>query len=244
MYLLLILGMYNEGNMQYIAASVQALPPGLSAAVGMDTVPTTLTDFAADYFYRFLVQLFLTLHVTIVPIRLVVSHVDSGAMAYLLSTPNSRASVVGTQAVYLVASLAVMAFVLTCVGVGFAAAVQPGLLDVGAFVRLNFSVFLLSLAMAAITFFCSCAFNESKPAVAVSVAVLVGFFVVAVIARIGHGQGLYGVIDHLSIYHLLKAREIVSGQANTWLNNGLLAAIAGAGIGGGTIVFSRKDLPL
>ena len=52
-YLLLILGMYDEGNMQFIAASVEALPPGLSAAVGMDTVPTTLVDFAADYFYGF-----------------------------------------------------------------------------------------------------------------------------------------------------------------------------------------------
>jgi ABC-2 type transport system permease protein len=111
-------------------------------------------------------------------------------------------------------------------------------------VRLNFSVFLLSVAMAAISFLCSCTFNESKAAIGGSVAILVGFFVVAVIARIGHGQGVYGVIDHFSIYHLLKAREIVSGQANTWLNNGLLAAIAGAGIGGGILVFSKKDLPL
>jgi len=41
-YLLLILGMYDEGNMQFIEASVKALPPGLSAAVGMDTSPRRL----------------------------------------------------------------------------------------------------------------------------------------------------------------------------------------------------------
>ena len=90
----------------------------------------------ADYFYGFLVQLFLTLHVAILSIRLVVSYVDRGAMSYLLSTPNSRAKVVGTQAAYLVVSLAVMAVVLTSAAVAFCAAVQPGLLDLGAFVAL------------------------------------------------------------------------------------------------------------
>lgn len=243
-YLLLILGMYDEQNMQYIEASVAALPPELSAAVGMDTVPTSLTDFAANYFYGFLVQLFLTLHVAIVPIRLVVSHVDRGAMSYLLSTPNSRRAVVTTQAVYLVASLVVMAVCLTSAGVVFSAAVHPGALDLGAFVSLNITVLLLSVALASFTFFFSCAFDESRKAIGVSAAVLVGFFVVSVIARIGHGEGVYGIIDRFSIYTLVKARAIIEGEANLWVSNGLLVLIAALGIGGGIAVFSRRDLPL
>lgn len=244
MYLLLILGMYDQENMQYIESSIESLPPGLSAAVGMDTVPTSLTDFAATYFYRFLVQLFLTVHVAIVPIRLIVSHVDRGAMSYLLSTPNSRKAVVGTQAVYLVASLAVMAVVLTTVGIAFAAAVHPGDLDIAAFAKLNLAVFLLSVAMGAITFFFSCAFDEARSAIVASTAVLVGFFVISVIARIGHGHGAYGIIDHFSIYYLVKARAIVSGEAGLLFGNGVLALIGAAGIGGGLLVFSRRDLPL
>ena len=243
-YLLLILGMYDEGNMQFIQASVEALPPGLSAAVGMDTVPTSLTDFAADYFYGFLVQLVLTLHVVILPIRLVVSFVDRGAMSYLLSTPNSRSKVAGTQAVYLVVSVTVMAVVLTSVATAFCAAVHPGLLEFGAFVKLNFTVLLLSIALGAIVFFFSCTFNETKTAIGVSAAVLVGFFVISVIARIGHGEGVYGIIDRFSIYYLLKSRAIVNGEVNLWLNNGLLALIAAAGLGGGVLVFSKRDLPL
>jgi ABC-2 type transport system permease protein len=244
MYLLLILGIYDEGNMQYIESSIQTIPPGLAAAVGMDTVPTSLTDFAATYFYRFLVQLFLTVHVAIVPIRLVVSYVDRGAMSYLLSTPNSRTTVAGTQAVYLVASLAVMAIVLTSVGVLFCAAVQPGQLDLGAFVTLNFAIFLLSVALGAITFFFSCAFDEARTAIVASAAVLIGFFIISVIARIGHGQGVYGIIDHFSIYYLVQARAVVGGEVNLFISNGLLALIGAAGIGGGLFVFSRKDLPL
>jgi len=182
--------------------------------------------------------------VAILPIRLVVSYVDRGAMSSLLSTPNSRTKVVGTQAAYLVANLAVMAVVLTSVAVAFCAAVHPGLLDLEAFVKLNFAVFLLSVALGAITFFFSCVFNEARTAIGVSAAILVGFFVVSVIARIGHGEGVYGIIGHFSIYHLLKSREIINGQANLWLNNGLLALISAAGIGGGLYILSRKDLPL
>ena len=244
MYLLLILGMYDEENMQYIESSIQSLPPGLSAAVGMDTVPTSLTDFAATYFYRFLVQLFLTVHVAIVPIRLMVSYVDRGAMSYLLSTPNSRTAVAGTQAVYLVASLAVMAVVLTAIGVTFAAAVHPGMLDVGAFVHLNIAVFLLSVALGAITFYFSCVFDEARSAIVASTAILIGFFVISVIGRIGHGDGVYGVIDHFSIYYLVRSRLIVTGDVNLWLSNGLLALIGVAGIGGGIRTFAKRDLPL
>jgi len=56
-------------------------------------------------------------------------------------------------------------------------------------------------------------------------------------------EGVYGIIDHFSIYYLLKSRAIVNGEVNLWLSNGLLALIAAAGIGGGILVFSRKDLP-
>ncbi|MFC2075572.1 ABC transporter permease subunit [candidate division KSB1 bacterium] len=243
-YLLLILGIYDEENMQFIEASVKALPPGLSAAVGMDTVPTSLTDFAAEYFYAFLIQLFLTLHLTILPIRLVVSYVDRGTMSYLLSTPNSRAKVIGTQAVYLVVSLAAMATILTSVAMAFSAAVHPGQLDLMAFLNLNFAAFLLSVALGAITFFFSCTFNEAKTVIGVSAAILVGFFVISVIARLGHGEGVYGIIDRFSIYYLLRSRDIINGEVNLWLNNALLLLIAATGIGGGILVFSRRDLPL
>ncbi len=153
-------------------------------------------------------------------------------------------AVAGTQAAYLVASLVAMAVVLTAAGMGFCAVVHPGLLDVGAFVELNFTVLMLSVALGAVTFFVSCASDESKTAIGVSAAILVGFFVISVIARIGHEQGVYAVIDRFSIYTLVKARAIIEGEANQWLSNGLLALFAVVGIGGGLLVFSRRDLPL
>lgn len=243
-YLVLILGMYDEGNMQFIAASVEALPKGLSAAVGMDTVPTELVDFAANYFYGFLVQLFLTMHAVIVPIRLVVSYVDRGAMSYLLSTPNRRVAVVGTQAIYLVGSFAVLALVLTGCGLVFCAIVHPGLLDVGAFLRINLAVFLLSVALSSITFYFSCRFDESRLAIATSSAILVGFFVISLVGRIGHGKGVYAIIERLSIYHLVQPRAIVTGEANLWITNGALVLIAALAFAAALRTFARRDLPL
>jgi ABC-2 type transport system permease protein len=243
-YLVMILSMFNPENLEAIAASIEAAPPALAAAVGMDVIPTTLTDFAANYFYRFLVQLFLLVHVIILPLRLMVRHVDRGSMGYLLSTPNSRAGIAGTQAAYMVASLAVMAAVLTAAALAFARATSLGAMDVAAFLSLNLATFLLSVAMASITFFCSCLWNETRWAAGVSTAVLVTFFVLSLIGRYGHDQGLYGVASRFSIFRLLRARAIVGGDVNMLVNDELLVLIAALGIGGGIAVFRRRDLPL
>lgn len=103
---------------------------------------------------------------------------------------------------------------------------------------------MLSVALETITFFVSCAFNESKTSIGVSAAILVGFFVISVVPRIGHGHGVYAIFDRSSIYTLVKARAFIEGEANLWLSSGLLALTAAAGIGGGLRVFSRRDLPL
>jgi ABC-2 type transport system permease protein len=241
-YLMLIMSMFDPDNLEALKASIETAPPALAAAVGMNVIPTTLTDFAANYFYGFLVQLFLVVHVILLPLRLVVRHVDRGSMAYLLSTPTGRVGVAGTQAFYMVASLAVLALVLTGGALAFSAAKSPGAMDVPAFVSLNLTTFLLSVAMASITFFFSCVFDEMRNAAGAATAVLVTFFVLSLVSRYGHGEGVYGTLDRLSIFHLLPARAIVMGEANVWLNNGLLLAIAGLGIGGGMAAFRGRDL--
>ena len=137
-YLVLILSMYDEGIVQTLEAMVEVYPPGMLAAVGMDKIPTDLTHFAASYFYDFLVQLLLLVHVIILPIRLVVKHVDDGSMSYLLSTPNSRVKIVVTQAIYMVLSLGIMMVVVTAIAVLFSQSVSPGKLDIRAFLSLSF----------------------------------------------------------------------------------------------------------
>lgn len=243
-YLIMILGMYDPENLKQIAAAIEMAPPALAAAVGMDVIPTTLTDFIANYFYRFLIQLFLIVHVIILPIRLVAKYVDSGSMSYLLSTPNSRIKIATTQMIYLTLSLFVMAIVITGIALLFCQSRFPGDLDVPAFLSLNFATFLVSLAMGAVVFFFSCLMNEVKSAAAWGTGILVVFFVLSLVGKYGHSEGFYGVLERFSIFHLLRARAIVQGEVNMVANNTILLAIILIFFGGSVLVFKKKDLPL
>jgi len=242
-YLVLILSMYDEKIIQSIRVMIEMYPPGMMAAVGMDKIPTNLIDFAANYYYDFLVQMFLLVHVIILPIRLVVKYVDNGSMSYLLSTPNSRVEIVVTQAVYLILSLGVMMAAVTAIAVLFSQSFSPGTLDIPAFLSLNLATYLTALAMASIVFFFSCFWNSTIYAAGSGSAVLVLFFIFSMIGRFGHNEGVYGIISKVSIFQFLQARAIINGEVNMWINSAILLLITAGSTGAGITVFRRKDLP-
>lgn len=243
-YLMLIVMIYNPETMQQIEAAINMVPEGLAAAVGMDSIPVDITDFIANYFYGFLVQLFLLVHVIILPIRLVVSEVDNGSMAYLLSTKVSRRVVISTKAIYMVLSLFAMVAVMTLVATIASVSMFPGDLDILAFMSLNFTTFLVALAMASIVFFFSSIMNQSMHAIVAGAGILVLFFVLSLVARYGHSEGFYAVLGNLSIFRFLQARAIISGEINMWINNSILVLIVVGFLVAGIYRFSKRDLPL
>jgi ABC-2 type transport system permease protein len=243
-YLILIASIYNPENLKNMEAALKMVPADISATVGMDTIPTSLTDFIASYFYGFLIQLFLVIHVIILPVRLIVKYVDRGSMSFLLSTPNSRLKMIVTKVVYMAASLAVMVIIMTAPAMIYSVSSHPGALDIPAFLSLNFTTYLVALAMASISFFFSCLWNNVKYAAGSSTAVLTAFFIFALIGRYGHHEGIYAIVESFSIFRLLQSREIAAGDINMVLNNGLLILITAIFIGGGLMAFKKKDLPL
>lgn len=244
LYLILIISVYNPENLKNLEAALKMIPAEISATVGMDAIPTSLTDFIAAYFYDFLIQLFLIIHVIILSVRLVVRYVDRGSMSYLLSTPNSRLKIIITKVVYMSASLAVMIIIMTVLAIIYSASSHPGALNIPAFLSLNFTTYLVALAMASISFFFSCLWNNVKYAAGSSTAILAAFFVFTLIGKYGHHKGIYTIVESFSIFQLLQSREIVAGDINMVLNNGLLILIIAIFIGGGLLVFKKKDLPL
>jgi TRAP-type mannitol/chloroaromatic compound transport system permease large subunit len=98
--------------------------------------------------------------------------------------------------------------------------------------------------MAAVSFFFSCIWSETKHAVGCSTAVLVSFFVLTLVGRYGHHEGFYGVAGKVSIFQLLPARAIVSGETNMLVNDGILIVLIAVFVVGGVYAFSRRDLPL
>ena len=79
--------------------SMAAAMPELFAAFGMAGTPATLTEFLVNYLYGFLLLVFPLVMSILLANRLVASYVDSGAVAYLLASPHSRAAIIATQAV-------------------------------------------------------------------------------------------------------------------------------------------------
>ncbi|MFO8059141.1 MAG: ABC transporter permease subunit, partial [Bacillota bacterium] len=144
MYLSIIISMYDPENIQNMADLVEMLPEELVAAMGFDAAVTDLTSFIASYYYNFLIFLFSLVYCIIVGNRLVAGHVDRGSMAYLLSTPSSRVKIITTQAVFLMASVALLIILIALAGLAFSSAMFPGELNIGDFLVLNAgAVFLL-----------------------------------------------------------------------------------------------------
>lgn len=243
-YLMMILSMYTPDFLSTLAAAIDMVTTDIAATVGMNKIPTSLIDFVAVYFYGFLTHLFLLVHTILLPLRLMVKYVDRGSMSYLLSTPNSRLEIAVTQVVYMAASLLVMMLVLTCLPLAYTASSHPGAMDIPAFICLNFTTYLVGLAMASITFFFSCFWNNMKYAAFSSSALLGLFFIFTLLGKYGHSKGVYGIVEIFSIFQLHRAREIVMGETNMFINNGLLLLIIAIFIGSGILVFKKKDLPL
>jgi ABC-2 type transport system permease protein len=101
MYFSFIVSMYDPITIDTMNALVEALPPQLVDALNFKTADASLLGFIAGYFYGFLILLFPLIYSVIMADRMIARHVDSGAMGFLLSTPNTRTKIALTQAVFL-----------------------------------------------------------------------------------------------------------------------------------------------
>ena len=108
---------------------------------------------------------------------LIAAQVDRGSMAYLLSTPTKRSTVVLTQAVYLIVALIVMLAIATLVGVLSIQTFQSDAdISISDFLMLNLGLFLLMFATSGISFLFSCIFNLSKNSIAFGAGIPIAFF--------------------------------------------------------------------
>ena len=91
--------------------------PGMAAMMGdrMNSM-TSLLGMLGESFYGMQGAILALIFVIMTANSLVAAQVDSGSMAYILSTPIKRAKVVRTQALYLITSVFCMFLVVTIVG--------------------------------------------------------------------------------------------------------------------------------
>lgn len=183
--------------------------------------------------------------------KLVAAQVDRGSMAYVLSTPTKRSSVVMTQAVFMLLALLGM-FVFTMLFDFLTTWIGYGKVDFGQIALMSLGGFFTMLAISGICFMASCLFSLSKNSLAVGGSITVFFLVCKILGMFGSptfvnmGMGVeaMNVFNYMTIITLFDTASIQAlSNAFIW-KFAILAGIAVITYAIGMVRFTKKDLPL
>jgi ABC-2 type transport system permease protein len=207
-------------------------------------------------FYGMMTTILPGIYVLVTANKLLSSQVDRGSMAYVLSTPTRRFTVVFTQMVYLISSLVVM-FAVQTVGHLIANNVTPislaklgyvqlaGNLTDTMILQVNISALMVCIAMAGICFLFSGIFNASKYSIGFS-GTFIGVTVLANMLTMFGKLGVSGLgnFKYLTICSFYDYESVLSG-VNDWIFKMIfpIGIVIVAYIIGSTW-FCKKDLPL
>ncbi len=240
MYTLIIIYMYNPELADMLNDYQQALP-GMMSAVGMTGVAANLLEWIQIYLYGFIMMLFPLIFIIIVVQKLVMGYIDSGSMANLLATPNSRGKIIRTQMLSVILWMIIMMTAITVMGIVGSQMMFPDELDIKRYVLLNGSTLLLQLVISGIAFLAACISSEAKNYYAIGAGIPILFFLIEMISNMGDKLEK---LKYITIYTLLPAVEIVKGESGVWKQNVLLFVLAVILFGFGVWWFRRRDLSL
>lgn len=241
MYFSILTSMYDPESLEGLITMMEAMPRELVAAMGFDSFGTTLTTYMGNAYYKFIAILFPMIFAIVVGNRLIAKHVDSGSMAYLLSTPNSRLKIVKTQAVFFITCLTIIFLLLIIVGIISSQAMFPGELDILKFILLNIVTLFTFYAISGITFLASCTFDDTKYSLSFGAGVPIAFFVINMLANAGDKMSW---LRFFTIFTLHNPDKIVEGSSFTVVAIIALLAIAVTTYLAGIVSFNRRNLSL
>ncbi len=228
------------------------LPEGVSSALKEVGEADLYTLIVGSIFYKLAGLLLPIIYMIMASNNLISGQVDSGSMAYVLSTSTKRKDVVFTQGVFLVGSLLAMFSLTTATGCVCLAIVKNTVtLTYGKLVLLNVGAFLVLLALSGLCFFTSCFFDRSKRSMAIGgglsifalVAAMLGLFGSPVIPSVVRLTALNN-FNYTTIISLFDVISIMEGTTAFIRKFAILFGIGLIGYIAGSIKFVKKDLPL
>lgn len=236
-----------------IAGSLlDSLPKEVSDALEEIGQADLYTLIVGSIFYKLAGLLLPIIYMIMASNNLISGQVDSGSMAYVLSTSTKRKTVVFTQAVYLVGSLFAMFALTTATGCVCLAIVGTDLgLTYGNLLLLNLGAFLVLFALSGLNFFTSCYFDRSKRSMAIGgglsifalVAAMLGLFGSPVIPTVVRLDSL-NYFNYTTIITMFDVVSIMDGTTAFIWKFAILAVLGIIGIIAGSVKFVKKDLPL
>lgn len=206
-----------------------------------------------NLFYRVAGILLPMVYVIMVANGLLAGQVDSGSMAYVLSTPTKRRTVTVTQMTYLMLSLLAMLLLVTVVSVVSIWVVGGNnfTINFAEILLLNLGAFLTMFAFAGFCFMCSSIFNRSKYSMSIGGGISILMLVCTILGLFGSDVvpaamriDQMNFFNYLSIISLFDATSILSGGMDFLWKFGILALIGIVTFIVGVFCFEKKDLPL
>ena len=236
-----------------IAASLLAsLPKEVASALEEIGQIDLYSLVVGSIFYKLAGLLLPIIYVIMASNNLVAGQVDSGSMAYVLSTSTKRQTVVFTQALYLISSLLCMFALTTVTGCICLAIVGSKVaLTYGNLVLLNLGAFLVLFALSGLCFLTSCWFDRSKRSMAIGgglsifalVAAMLGLFGSPVIPKVVRLDALNN-FNYVTVITLFDAISIIDGTLTFLWKFAILLVLGVIGYVVGSVKFTKKDLPL
>ncbi len=231
---------------------LSALPQEVSDALEEVGQADLYTLIVGSIFYKLAGLLLPIIYMIMVSNNLIAGQVDSGSMAYVLSTSTKRSTVVFTQAVYLIGSLFAMFCLTTATGCVCLSIVTEDIkLTYGNLILLNVGAFLVLFALSGLCFFTSCWFDRSKRSMAIGgglsifalVAAMLGLFGSPVIPSVVRLDSL-NYFNYATIISFFDVISIMDGTNVFVWKFAILAAMGIVGYIIGSVRFTKKDLPL
>ena len=231
---------------------LDSLPAEVSDAIEDIGQADLYTLIVGSIFYKLAGLLLPIIYMIMASNNLISGQVDSGSMAYVLSTSIKRKTVAFTQAVYLVGSLLAMFLLTTATGCVCLAIVGTDIgLTYGKLLLLNLGAFLVLFALSGLNFFTSCYFDRSKRSMAIGgglsifalVAAMLGLFGSPVIPKVVRLDSL-NYFNYTTIITMFDVVSIMDGTTAFIWKFAILAVLGLIGLIAGSLKFEKKDLPL
>lgn len=204
-------------------------------------------------FYRIAGLLLPMVFVIMTANSLLAGQVDSGSMAYVLSTPTKRRTVSVTQMTYLLFALFSMFALLTVVSV-IAVWIVGGnnfAINFSEILLFNLGAFLTMFAIAGFCFMCSAIFNRTKHSLSIGGGLTIFSLVCTILGLFGSSVvpsamriSQMNFFNYLSIITFFDTTDILTGSMDWLWKFGILLAVGIVTIIIGVFRFDKKDLPL
>ena len=242
-----------------------------SSTCVMDQLPSGVTDtlneladfntygvFVGIISYGMACVLIPMVYTIITANSLVSEKVETGSLAFTLATPIKRSTFIFTEGIFLLVTEAVLSLLLFLGGL---AARGIGILTGGTDLVESLSIanlsmyglgnFAIVIAISGICFLSSCLFNKTRHSIAIGGGLNIFFFICTILGLFGTKAipatvriEAMNFFNYISIFSLYDGMAVMEGNPIYWAKLVGLFAITIVTYAAGSIIFTKKDLPL